>query len=87
VSALACEYGRFLTNSPCVLSPQITSIQRDGVSFEVSVPAKNGDKGAPTGVARADAWLRSINPAGLRRRPRVESPDLDVSRRTTATYP
>jgi len=81
--ALACEFAKACTNQPCSLSPQITNIVRDGISFQI-MPA-GMSKEAPTGVAVVDAWLRSVNPRGLRRRPRVDSPDLHPPR--VQTYP
>jgi hypothetical protein len=82
VGKLAGEYAKFCTGGTCALSPTITSLSRDGVSFEVVTPQQNPQY-APTGVAVADAWLRAVNPSGLRQRPRVETPDLPSPRVTT----
>jgi hypothetical protein len=79
--ALACEYAKWCTNQTCALAPQITSLTRDGVSFEVMVAGS--DKRSPTGVAIVDQWLRAVNPSGLRQNPKVLNPDVYVPRTTT----
>jgi hypothetical protein len=80
--ALACEYAKFCVGGECALSPQITSVSRDGVSWQVMTAGSDGDK-YPTGVAVVDQWLRAVNPSGLRQRPRVSSPDTPITRQTS----
>jgi hypothetical protein len=78
---LACEFAKFCTNQPCALSPEVTSISRDGVTFQV-VPV-GGRNDTPTGLANVDLWLRTVNPSRLRQSPGVSTPDIYPARVTT----
>jgi len=79
--ALACEYAKLCRGDDCVLSPQATSITRDGVTYTI-VSQDDVISRGQTGLASADLWLRSVNPNQLMQRPRVWSPDMGTPRMT-----
>lgn len=66
----------------CQLPKRVQSITRQGVTMAFLDPGDYLDQGR-TGVPSVDQWLASVNPGGLRQRPRVWSPDTD---RTTTRY-
>lgn len=59
----------------CDLPARVTSVSRQGVTFTLLDPQDFLDKGL-TGIYEVDLLLRSLNPAGALKRPRVFSPDL-----------
>lgn len=79
---LACEYAKELTGGECGLTQQVTSISRQGVSFEVAEIDPQSTAIA-TGIRLVDQVIRTHNPRGLTSRPRVFSPDLPYPRRVT----
>lgn len=70
---LACEVLAGMTGGACQLPPNVTSVARQGVTIEVD-PVAYLSEGL-TGIAAVDQWIRTVNPYGLRARPRVLSPD------------
>lgn len=78
---LAAEFVKYCANGECALSPNATSISRDGVSFEVASAATVIADGF-TGHPIVDAWIYSVNPKKKTTRPRVYSPDMPYPRVT-----
>lgn len=79
--ALACEYAKLCRGDDCALSPQATTITRDGVTYTI-LPSDQLIAAGLTGVASTDLWIRSVNPYFLKQRPRVWSPDMGTPRMT-----
>lgn len=71
--ALACQYGKYLTGGECSLPSRMTRLSRQGVEIEVEPPAPGEGK---SGIKLVDDVVAMLNPSGLRRPPRVMSPDL-----------
>jgi hypothetical protein len=71
----ACEVAKARTGGPCALPGRVQSISRGGVDIEYVDTANYLDKGW-TGVQEVDQIIATINPYGLKARPRVVSPDL-----------
>lgn len=71
---VAAEFLTGFTTGVCKLPSGIVTIARQGVtkSFDPTAIFADGRIGLPI----ADAWIKSDNPSGLRRRSRVYSPDL-----------
>jgi hypothetical protein len=85
--AAAVEYARqFILaragDSACQLPKRIQSITRQQITMTLLDPGGYLDQGR-TGVPQVDQWITAVNPAGLKRRPYVWSPDVD---RTTPRY-
>jgi hypothetical protein len=80
---LAAEFVKYCTGGECTLSPNATSVSRDGVSFEIASAATVIADGY-TGHPIVDAWVYSVNPKKKTTRPRVWSPDMDFPRQTVA---
>lgn len=78
---LACEYAQLCRGDECTLSPQATSITRDGVTYTI-LPQDQVISLGMTGIAQVDLWLRAVNPNQLKSRPRVWSPDMGTPRMT-----
>ena len=73
---LACQFAKACTGAgDCALPSQLQSLTREGVQVELIDP-NTLPESVLTGVADVDRWVRSVNPANLRTRPRVLSPDL-----------
>lgn len=79
--ALACEYAKLCSGQDCAISPQATTITRDGVTYTI-LPSDQLIAAGLTGVASTDLWIRSVNPYFLKQRPRVWSPDMGTPRMT-----
>lgn len=73
VGLLAVEFARACTGGKCRLPSSVTSLSRQGVSFEFS---QGMFAGGMTGIREVDAYVMSINPTHLKQPPRVWSPDL-----------
>lgn len=71
---LAGEFARACLNQPCALPAQMQSLVRDGVDVQILDPGLVPEN-ILTGLADVDRWVRSVNPANLRQRPRVLSLD------------
>lgn len=78
---LACEYAKFCLNKPCALSGAVTTISRDGVTYEVLSPSDLIKEGL-TPIPSVNQWIYSVNPRRLPEGPRVWSPDEDYPRVT-----
>lgn len=78
---LACEYAKLCRGDDCALSPQASTITRDGVTYTI-LPQDQIVALGMTGIASVDLWLRSVNPFQLKSRPRVWSPDMGTPRMT-----
>lgn len=76
---LACEYASACTGGKCRLPSTVTSIARNGVSMELS--NNLFDQGL-SGIREVDAYVKSLNPHGLRTASRVWSPDLASGKHT-----
>jgi hypothetical protein len=71
---LAREYLKAITGAKnCRLPSNVTSVSRQGMSFEMSTGLF--PEGV-TGITEVDTYLMQWNPHGLRTAPRVYSPDL-----------
>lgn len=71
---LACEFAKACAGADCALPQQLASLTRNGVQLEVVNPAELLDQGL-TGVASADLWIKSVNPARRGQRSRMASVD------------
>jgi hypothetical protein len=82
----ACEIAKHLcpggSTEQCRLPARTRSVVRQGVSFDITSPLDFLDKGR-TGIPTVDAWLVSVNPAGLQRRATVRR--FDTARRGPLT--
>lgn len=72
---LAGEFIKACSGGDCVLPPQIASLTRQGVDVEFVSPETVFSDGR-TGIREVDLFITAVNPAGLRRRARVMSPDV-----------
>lgn len=72
---LACEFLKECQGEACALPANISSLTRQGVQIEMVDPTDELTSGL-TGIRNVDLWIRSVNPRGLQRRPRVLSPDI-----------
>lgn len=78
---LAAEYYLACTGNDCRLPAGVTSVSRQGVSFQVATGLfQNGF----TGIREVDAIIGLYNPNGLTAPPSVSSPDMRGARITTA---
>lgn len=72
----ACELAKAKTNaSGCILPRRVQHVTRQGVEIQFVDTADYLTEGL-TGVDAVDIVIRMLNPEGLRRPPRVLSPDL-----------
>lgn len=81
---LATELAKARDGQQSALPGYITQRVRQGETISYTSAATLFDKGR-TGLADVDLWLATVNPAGLRRRSRVWSPDTDPHYVTTDT--
>jgi hypothetical protein len=80
---LACEYAKMCTGAEgCQLPGELQSLSRNGVQVEMVDPQQLLSNGM-TGIPNVDMFLRAVNPAQLRQRSRVYSPDVRNPRRVT----
>lgn len=71
---LACEFAKALSgDKKCRLPEGVTSISRQGVTFQI-VSGAFAD--GTTGIREVDAWIGTWNPYRLKQQPSVWSPDL-----------
>lgn len=77
--AYACEVAKGRTGGTCQLPSRVSSISRQGVDVQFVSAEDYLDKGR-TGFAEVDQIIAAYNPDGLRRAPRVLSPDLPTFR-------
>lgn len=77
---LANEFFQACSGKDCRLPAGVTSVSRQGISFEVQTGLfTNGY----TGIPEVDAVIGLYNPGGLRQAPVIASPDSRRSRMTT----
>jgi hypothetical protein len=74
---LANEFAKACTGGKCRLPANVTSISRQGVTFELAV---GSFPGGYTGIREVDAFIALWNPQGLRQQTRVWSPDVHSPR-------
>lgn len=80
---LACQFAKAcMGGGDCALPSQLQSLTREGVELQLIDPATLPEA-VLTGVPEVDRWVRSVNPANLRQRPRVFSPDVHPHRVVT----
>lgn len=77
---LAHEFYLACGNKACRLPAGVTSVTRQGVSYQV---VAGSFPGGYTGIHEVDAVIRIFNPYGLTSPPRVVSPDVPRGRQTT----
>ncbi|ADD81127.1 head-tail adaptor [Rhodococcus phage ReqiPine5] len=70
VAKLATEFYNACTGGKCKLPRRVTSISRQGVSYEMADPTDIYASGK-TGLPDIDLWLASVNPNALTAAPRV----------------
>lgn len=79
---LACQFVKACAGGDCVLPQQLQSLTRNGIQVEV-LDASADPAAILTGIAEVDRWIRAVNPANLRMRPRVLSSDVRPHRVVT----
>jgi hypothetical protein len=72
-AVLAMEYAKACIGNSCQLPSGVTSVVRQGVSFEVATGAFPG---GVTGIREVDSYIALWNPEGIRQAPTVWSPDM-----------
>jgi hypothetical protein len=72
---VACDLLSGWTGGECRLPSRVVSITRQGVTVDLADPQLFITSGL-LGLPIADAWIRSVNPNGLKERSRVFSPDM-----------
>jgi hypothetical protein len=75
VVALATEFAKDSVGLPCKLPQRVTSVTRQGISFQAIDPMTFLPRNQ-TGLYRVDLWLQAVNPGGRSKRATVWSPDL-----------
>jgi len=73
-SIFACQIALSRCGGDSCLPQRLKEITRQGVDMAFADPLEFLDKGQ-TGIYEVDLWLKSVNPAGIRRRSRVFRPD------------
>lgn len=81
--ALACALAAERCGGPCLIPQNATQVSKEGVTVQLVRPVEDVIDAMPTAVR---TFLSVTNPGGLRRRPRVFSPDLPREVVTT-TWP
>lgn len=71
----ADEFLKSIDGTACDLPSSVTSVSRQGLSFEILDPQEFLKDGR-IGVYEVDLFLSTVNPGRARKRPRVYSPDL-----------
>jgi len=71
---LAGELLKARRGGKCRLPARAQSVAREGVDVTLLDPAALYEAGL-TGLAEVDQWITAVNPARLRTRPSVSSPD------------
>jgi hypothetical protein len=74
-AALACELYREKVGGECKLPSGAVRIVRQGVTIERLQPLASMLRRGETGIPAIDLFIAAYNPAGLRRRPAIWSPD------------
>lgn len=79
VITLASELGKWFAGKPCQLPARVTSVTRQGISFE-TLEALPMLKEGLTGIPAVDLWINTVNRRRASARAEVWSPDLIVAR-------
>lgn len=79
VITLASELGKWFAGRPCQLPARVTSVTRQGISFE-TLEALPMLQAGLTGVPAVDLWINAVNRKRQSGRAEVWSPDLVVAR-------
>jgi hypothetical protein len=74
---LAMEFAQACAGNKCRLPMAVTSVARQGVSFDITT---GGFPGGMTGIREVDAYIAIWNPDGRRQQTQVWSPDLTPPR-------
>lgn len=83
LGTLACELVKACTgDKTCALPDRVTSISRQGVTFQMPDPYDFIGKGR-TGLYSVDLWLQAFNPKMRVREAGIYSPDFPEGRMTT----
>lgn len=77
VGELACELMTLMRGEECRLPANVARMTRQGVSFDFTALLADGK----VGLYLSDLFLNSVNPSGLRARPRTYSVDHPAPRR------
>lgn len=72
-SQLACWLGTQMLAGACDLPPQTTNVSRQGITYNLNADMAGQARALPLVIA----FLDSVNPARLRRRPAFWSPDTE----------
>lgn len=78
-AAFAGELGKALLGQRCGLPARVTSVTRQGISFDVLESLEFLKEGL-TGFPPVDMWIRSVNPTQTRGSGQVWSPDVVEAR-------
>lgn len=74
---LAYEYAQACAGNACRLPTGVTSVARQGVTFEITTGLFPGGL---TGIREVDSYIALWNPAAIRQAPSVWSPDVRQTR-------
>ncbi len=77
---LAAELGKAVAGKSCALPARVTSVTRQGVSFDALESLEVLKEGL-TGIHAVDLWLRTVNPRRVGQNAMVWSPDLVEARK------
>lgn len=77
---LAYEYSKACTGGKCRLPSGVTTVVRNGISFEI---ASDAFEHGLTGIREVDAFIAVYNPYRLKSAPSIWSPDQRSARTTT----
>jgi hypothetical protein len=77
VIILAAELGKAMAGKACQLPARVTSVTRQGVSFDV-LESIEVLKENLTGIHSVDSFIRAANPRGVAQKAQVWSPDVDL---------
>lgn len=73
---IGCQLLLAMSGQPCQLPANASKLVRQGVTIERIVPLAKQLRTGGTGLFLVDSFLAAYNPAALRRRPSVFSPDV-----------
>lgn len=76
---LATELGKAMAGKPCGLPARVTSVTRQGISFDM-LESLEVLKAGLTGVYSVDQWILAVNPDRQRQQGRCWSPDIVEAR-------
>lgn len=78
--SLTTELGKAWAGKACALPARVTSVTRQGITYE-ALESLEFLRAGLTGLYGVDAWIKAVNPDGLRQSGRVWSPDVTEARR------